>query len=239
MRYTLYFVALTLSISLAAISSTSGIEATNNLKDFPYPFVLGGILNTTFVVGSTNPHGPLNWKAWTVDVLAGIAIGSTLSSEASTNPYVAQTLDSDVASYDEKAGIVTADWGAIATKSMISIGSGAVNLISLYYNDTLPYQFIQDASGAHIYSNQTRTSYSSHGSVDYAVIAGLNESNVGPVLLVFGVTGKGTLAASLILQNHQQFAQLLVGQSIIMQWQDLNGNNTPDLNDQYALIEWS
>ncbi len=134
-------------------------------------------------------------------------------------------------------GTVTINWGAIASKSMVSIGSGAVNLVSLYYNATLPYKFVQNATGTFIYSANSHASYAPGYGVDYAVIAEVDEPNLGPVLVAFGIGGKGSQAACLMLQNYQLFSLWPVGQDAIIKWQDQNGNNNPDLGDQYTLIE--
>lgn len=214
-----------------------------DLADYPGPFVHRkgcaylGNLDTTFVVGGTHPHGPFNWGAWTVDVLGGIAVTSRLGNEATGSVNVNQAVDDDIADYNAATGSVTIQWHKITTKTLVSIGSGAVNLISLYYNDTIPYKFVRNSTGVYIYSDLSGKSYDYGWGYDHAVIALVYEPEIGYVLLTFGITGKGSHAASLILQHYDAYPELLTGKGVIVKWQDLNGDNIPDIYDQFSLVE--
>ena len=214
------------------------VKGALTLADFPAPLLPKGTLNATFVVGGTQSHGPLGWGAWTVDVLGGMAMASRLGYESQWGLNVVQAIDSDTAVYDSDTGSVSIEWNKIRTPAIVSIGSGGVNLVSLYYNATLPFKFVWTGSNAYIYSELTGSYYSSEWGYDYAVIALVYESNIeGYVLLVFGVTGRGSQAACLILQNYDQYKQLLKGNAVIIKWQDIDGNNLPDEWDSYILIE--
>lgn len=210
------------------------------LAQFPSPFITDGVLNATFVVGGTQPHGPLGWGAWTVDVLSGILVASRLGFEASLNIKVGQIVDSDFIVYDPATRDVWVNWRKIPTSTVISIGSAGVNLLAYKYNKTgaIPYYFVFNGTHAYIYSRETGRRYYSGYGYDHAVIALVEEPNEGKcVLLVFGVTGRGSQAAGLVLSNFKHFRELLSGKAVIIRWEDRNGNDLPDEGESYLLVE--
>jgi len=236
----------TITASSPGLASGSGVMTTGrwypqpppfDLSDFPVPFVVSGVLDMTFVVGGTHPHGPFGWGAWTVDVLGGIAVAARLGHEAFKEVNVVQAVDDDIADYNATTQSVTIDWSKITTNTMACIGSGAVNLLSLYYNCTTPFKFVKIGWDVYIYSELSTLYYNSGWGYDHAVIALINEPHVGPVLLSYGITGKGSQTACLILQNYDLYPDLLQGKAVIVKWQDLNGNNMPDTSDQFTRIE--
>ncbi|MEM2507469.1 MAG: thermonuclease family protein, partial [Nitrososphaeria archaeon] len=214
-------------------------EAKYTLPDFPKPFIYP-LLNTSFVVGGTQSHGFLGWGAWTVDVLGGMLIASRLGHEAYSNINVAQIIDSDFIAYDPVTRSVNVDWSKISTSTLISIGSAGVNLLAYHYNMTnvIPFHFVFDGSNAYIYSELTGKYYDSEWGYDHVVIALVKDPEINKyVLLIFGVTGRGNQAASIVLSNYEQYPELLQGKAVIIKWQDQNGNNLPDKGETYMLIE--
>jgi len=92
------------------------------LSDWPHPFIdQTGSLDTAFIVGSTAPHGPYNWQAWTADVLGGIGIGTRLGLDAWNDGWVEWFVDTDVAAY-APGPIVTVNWPMITKGAVITIG---------------------------------------------------------------------------------------------------------------------
>jgi subtilisin family serine protease len=210
------------------------------LADLPSLLVSNGVFNATFVVGGTNNHGPLSWSAWTVDVLGGILIASRFGHEASSGVEVSQIIDSDFVRYYSANRSVSVDWSKVPAPNIVAIGSAGVNLLAYRYNATgiIPFHFVWNGSTAYIYSDLTGNKYTSGWGYDYAVIALVKDSDINKtVLLVFGVTGKGSQAASIVIANYNYYSNLLKGKAVIIKWQDTNGDNIVDSHDNFTLVE--
>jgi hypothetical protein len=198
------------------------------------------VFNATFVVGGTNNHGPFSWSAWTVDVLGGILIASRFGHEASYGVEVSQIIDSDFVRYYSANRSVSVDWSKVPAPNIVAIGSAGVNLLAYRYNATgiIPFHFVWNESTAYIYSDLTGNKYTSGWGYDYAVIALVKDPDTNKtVLLVFGVTGKGSQAASIVIAHYNYYSNLLKGKAVIIKWQDANGDNIVDSYDNFTLVE--
>ncbi len=202
------------------------------LSEYPSPFVRDNVMDALLVVGTTDKHGPFNWRGYTCDVIWGSLVTTKLGQQAQGSLGFDAMQDTDFASYDPVAHELFIDWSKIKKSSIIAIGSPGVNLLALYYNDTLPFKFLPKT----VYSELTHNYYTRSDSVRYGIIASIKDHGKN-VLLVWGLGGEGTRAMSLVLQNYEKFHDLLKGNAVIIKWTDLNGDNYPDLNDQYELIE--
>lgn len=207
------------------------------LADYPAPFARDNTLDALMVVGATDKHGPFMWRGYTVDVIWGSLVTTKLGQYAEGSIGFDAMQDTDFASYDPSTGDVTIDWSKLKKSSIIAIGSPGVNLLALYYNETLPFKFLPKT----IYSEITHNSYvrSSDGSYTYGLIALLKDHGKN-ILLVWGLGGNGTRAVSLVLEHQELFHDLLQGSAVVIKWTDLNGDKYPDVNDQYEVVEsWS
>jgi hypothetical protein len=193
-------------------------------------------------VGGTHEHGPKSWQAWTVDVLGGIGVAGRLGQDRNSGD-IYQFVDTDVATYSD--GTVTVDWSMISTH-VISIGSSFVNIFTYKYetHGGVPFYMTEVGAQPVIHSDSTG---SDHGSgsgppaYDHAVIALVYDSSVeGYVMLVYGVTGRGSQAACTVLQNYDSYTGILTGRAVIIKWEDTNLNGLVDTDDTITQIEtWS
>jgi len=206
-----------------------------SLADFPKPFV-SSELKASFIVGNTAPHGPLKWQAWTSDVLGAVGIAARLGLEATTGD-VSQHIDTHVATYS--SGVTTIHWNHITYKNVISIGGKFVNIFTYYYETYIPFKIIKIEKEVGIYSEITRKNYVRRGAwEDYAVIALVYDPSIDAyIMLVFGISGKGSLAASLVLQYFDKYRDLLGGNAIIIKWTDRDGDQIVELTDEITLVE--
>ena len=89
------------SFSLVLIDDSNHdnfLQTGDSLQSFPIPFVETGIVNSTVVVGTSDPHGPCG-SAHTMDTVGGMGITAALA----RNGSVAEArfwLDTDIAWYD-------------------------------------------------------------------------------------------------------------------------------------------
>jgi hypothetical protein len=190
-------------------------------------------------VGGTHQHGPRNWQAWTVDVLGGIGVAGRLGRDRNIG-HIYQFVDTDVATYS--GGTVTVDWLKISTH-VISIGSSFVNIFTYKYetHDGVPFYIAEVGGVPMIHSDLTVSNYRAGSGYDHAVIALVYDSSVERyVMLVYGVTGKGSQVASMVLQNYDSYTDILTGRAVIIRWEDANGNRLVDTGDSITQIEtWS
>lgn len=208
-------------------------EVGSTLSEYPAPFVRDNVLDALMVVGATDKHGPFKWRGYTVDVIWGSLVTTKLGQYASGSISFDAMQDTDFASYDPSTGEVTIDWSKLKSSSVIAFGSPGVNLLALYYNDTLPFKFLKKT----VYSEITDNYYVRTSTVRYGVIANIQDHGKN-ILLVWGLGGEGTRAVSLVLQNNELFKDLLKGKAVIIKWEDLNGNEYPDLSDSFTLVEY-
>ena len=211
-----------------------------DLSDFPAPLVVDGLLNVTFVVGETKPHGLYSMGARTVDVVGAIGLAISLGLSADEGSWD-QLIDIDIASG------TYVDWSSIGARVVVSVGGPIVNMFTHYYfpaNETghgnCPF-YLNWIVGryASIKSLLTGREYVGVGRVrDYAVIALYYEEGEDKwVLVVWGLTGNGSQAACHILAHYNEYRELLVGRAVIIEWIDANDNDRVDDNDTYRLVE--
>ena len=223
-------------------TSTFTLSDARALADFPQPFILNGVLDVTMAVGGTHEHGPKNWQAWTVDVLGGIGVAGRLGQDLDSG-LMYQFVDTDVATYNDDT--VKVDWSAIPTH-VISIGSSFVNMLTYEYetHGGVPFYMTEVGGQPVIHSDSTGSDYGSVSdppAYDHAVIALVFDSSVERyVMLVYGVTGKGSQAACMVLQNYDFYNGILRGRAVIIKWEDTNLNGLVDADDTVSQIEvWS
>ncbi|RLG17225.1 hypothetical protein DRN63_03195 [Nanoarchaeota archaeon] len=205
------------------------------LSDFPMPFVMNGTANYTIILGDSGDHGCFNLGARTVDALGSILISAKLGLEAEQGlPEI--HLDTDLAKCVN--GSIRIDWDKINSPSLIAVGGPAVNMIVYRYNSSSPYKWIYDrSSGSKIYSELSGKVYTSDwGSSDHVVIEIMEESG-RPILIVWGLSGYGTLAGTLVLAHYERYGDLLIGKGVLLKWEDSNGNHQVDEKDQISLVE--
>jgi len=217
-------------------------ESVLSLSSFPAPFVVERVVGASFVVGGTHQHGPKNWQAWTVDVLGGISVAGRLGIDSDSGSFY-QFVDTDVATYSD--GTVAVDWSVVSTH-VISIGSSFVNIFTYEYetHGGVPFYMAEVGAQPVIHSDSTGSDYGSGSgppAYDHAVIALVYDSSVERyVMLVYGVTGKGSQAACTVLQNYDSYTGILTGRAAIIRWEDTNLNGLVDTDDTITQIEtWS
>lgn len=209
------------------------------LPAYPEPFIEWH--NPTFIVGGTHPHGPYNWQAWTVDVLGSIGVAARLGREA-TGFVAHQRVDDDVADYDPGTGDVTVYWPMIPL-DVISVGGPPVNIFALHYEQFggCPFYMAGLPGSPHIHSDLSGSDYGfagGPGGYDHAVIA--LHYDVPPdrfVLVVYGVTGRGSQAACRVLQFYDNYQMIMQGRAVILRWDDTNTDNLVGPGDSIALEE--
>lgn len=233
-------IVLTIAPIIQQVSAQQECIPCKNLADFPSPFVECGVLGATLVVGGTHNHGPYNWQAWTVDCSGSSGVASRLGLDAETGRTY-QFIDTDVASYNATTDEVTVEWSIIQTHVM-TVGGPAVNIFTLRYEQycDVPFHVTGLPSSPAIHSKLTGLNYSSGYGYDHALLAIHHDADADgskQVLVVYGVTGKGTLAACMVLQNHDAYLDLLQGTAVIIMWKDTNTNDLVDLGDSVSLVE--
>jgi len=215
-------------------------EVYVDLGDFPSPFIRDGTADYAIVIGDSLSHGCFNEGARTVDSLGSALVSARLGLD-SEEGLPELHLDTDFTYCSNN--IVYVYWNEIGSHSIIAIGGPAVNMMVYKYNDSTPFKWIYRPSyGSSIYSGLTQRTYSSvWGQIDYAVLAVLVDEDSGKtVLMVWGLTGYGTQAGTLVLGYYDRFRDMLVGEAVLLKWEDSNNNNRVDIDDTLTLIEvWS
>ena len=185
--------------------------------------------STAVIVGDSSEHGPYSFGARTPDVLGAVGVASALRTE------VEQFLDVQL-SVDG----LTLNWSLVNSFNVISVGGPGVNTVTFYYNGTCPFiwSYKPGSMPSRIYSTLSHRYYSSGRSCDYALIQlHYDETFHRNVVLVWGLTRRGTLAACYMLQHHWRFADMLGGRAFIVKWEDSNGNRIVDLEDSFTIVE--
>ena len=101
-----------------------------DLSTFPSPFVFGGVVNSTVVIGTSDPHGPCG-SAHTLDTVGGMgvtAVLGTCGSVADCRFY----LDTDIAWYNETEYKVHY-WPVEGLTNIITTAGPGVNMITWRY----------------------------------------------------------------------------------------------------------
>jgi hypothetical protein len=235
--YVLLFIIVASQIALVAVSSVPSTEAYS-LKDFSQPFVsLGGLLNSTVVVASSVGHGPVG-SAHTMDVMGAIMIGAQLGLDASGGDP-SSALDDHVSSYDSRTAQVSFP---PLKNNLLVVGGPGVNQITWHYNNlrnatgarVLPAYFDKDQNGVDIIQvassgHSYRIEHDSFGGVktDYGVITMYYDTQQGIwVLIIGGLGGSGTLAASRLLASYKNWS--LFGRATVVRFADSNGDGYLD-----------
>ncbi len=245
------------------------IPKPRRLETLPYPFVCmsrGGekmILNAAFIVGNTSPHGPMQCGAWTQDVAGAIGIAAEYGKFAEATYSPTYLLDTEAAVYSSETG-VTINWRKLdrgiwaiprpvepLCYSVIAVGGPLVNMFSYRYDGygrcpfhlaTVDNRYVirSDLTGEN-YNYTTINTANGPVKVDHALIAMHwdDEAKVY-VLVVWGISWRGTVAACKVLQAFMSHGHLLEGNAVIIRWEDTNQNNVVDWSDTMSVMEkWS
>ncbi|MEM2216315.1 MAG: S8 family serine peptidase [Nitrososphaerota archaeon] len=213
-------------------------EVYLTLTDFPSPFVRDGIADYAIVLGDSFSHGCFSLQARTIDALGSSIISARIGLE-SEEGLPELYLDTGI-SYCVN-GVLEINWSKIDSSSIISVGGPGVNMVAYRYNSSSPFKWIYRLGyGSSIYSELTQRFYNSiWESSDYSIIQTIVDQESGkPILLVWGLTGYGTLAGSMVLARYDQYRSILVGRAVIIKWEDSNANNRVDYRDIISLIEF-
>jgi hypothetical protein len=194
------------------------------------PFINNGNIETTFVLGDSQKHGQYGWGAMMQDLIGSLGLAAKLGLLAD-NGSTEQVLDTWMASYDNTN--VNINWSDY--DNIIVIGGPGVNLITYHYdsNKALPYHLKWSDGIAYIHSDISNKDYTFSSNEDYAVIGLINDNN-RKILLIWGLTDKGTVAATQLLTNLEMYN---VGDAMIIKWIDDNGNKKVDINDSIKIVE--
>lgn len=215
------------------------VNSVVSLRRFPWPFVSDGLLNVTFVIGDTEPHAPLGWRAYTADLMGSLGVAGKLG-QLSDGGDVSAVLDTSVAVWNAKSESVVINWSRIGASNVVSIGGPAVNLVTYYYERVAekPFSLVWNGSVPCLYSNVTKESYSfSLGVTDYAVLYICRDSGRF-VLVGWGLTHRGTIALCQFLQYFDGlYGGLLSDCALIIRWRDRNGDCEVDLGDEVSVVE--
>lgn len=226
--------------ALENINRTISARQNSDLGVFPWPFVQSGVAsNTTIVVGESKPHGPVG-AAQTVDNLGGIFIAEKLGRESSSGTLRA-AIDNQLVSYDANSGSVTL---LDNTTNLIVVGNPGINLVSYFYNNFrdslgkpfLPVVFLVNSTASYSYlyvptsSSVYRTESAGHdGQVtDYGVVMIFQDQFGRHVVMVYGLGAEGTLAASEVLRNYDQWD--LHGSAVILKCYTDTAANTRNVS---------
>jgi len=223
-------------------------DPPGSLGGYPLPFVSGtGLLNTTFVIGDTEPHPPVGWRAYTADLMGSLGVAGTLGQLSSSGNLLAK-MDTSVAVWNDTSLTVGAErvvvnWSKLGNSNVISIGGPLVNMLTYHYEELgdTPFSLTWAGGVPYIHSDLSGVSYSYNVGVDdYAVLSVYND-NGRNVLVGWGLTHRGTIAVCQVLQYfNSQYAGLLSGRAMILKWADGNGDAEVDLGDEISVVEsWS
>jgi len=217
-----------------------------DLSAFPLTFALDGAVNSTVVVGTSDPHGPCG-SAHTLDTVGGMGVAAILGrygSVANARFY----LDTDIAWYNQSEWKVYY-WPVEGLTNIITVAGPGVNMITWRYfcNPWYApvYMYYDDGLGEQIIITPTTTYYESEwvGSQplrDLAVLEVIYVPEEGRyVLWVGGFGGYATRAGCLALQlfDTGQLPFTLEGRAMLIQWIDENGNAKVDPVDTWNIIE--
>jgi hypothetical protein len=235
--YVMLFLAIASQISLAAFSSDPNQE-TYTFKDFSHPFTSsGGLMNCSVIVASSVGHGPCG-GAHTMDVMGAIMVAAELGMN-STGGTLSSALDDYISAYDSSSGKISF---TSLRSNLIVVGGPGVNQVTWYYNNLrnssgarmLPVYFDKTPNGTdYIHVPSTGHYYGierdSQGRVkaDYGTVTLHHDTDHGLwVLIVSGLGGSGTIAASRLLATYKSWS--LFGQAAVVRIADSNGDGYLD-----------
>ena len=207
-----------------------------DLSAYPAPLVEEGLLNVTFIVGDSTPHGPLNLGAWTADVGGAIIVASRLGLDAEAGDAT-WGLDTWYATYNPEQGVIV-DWSSLPARNIFYAGGPGVNLFAWMFERFAgcPFYAVLVDGVPYIYSNLSGEYYGAGDGYDYALIA-LHSYEGRWHLLAWGITANGTAAACQLLQHYDLYPGVLQGRAVIIRWEDTNGNGMVDLGDLITAVE--
>ena len=206
-----------------------------DLSNYPEPFVSDGVLNVTFIIGDSTPHGFYGIGAITMDVGGAIAIASRLGVEATTGA-AGWGLDTWYAEWTGSDVVV--DWSEVPASNVIYAGGPGVNMFAWMFEGFggCPFYAVLIDGVPYLHSELTDQNYGSGEGYDHALIA-LHYYQGRWHLLAWGLTANGTAAASQVLQYYEQYSSVLEGRAVILRWEDTNGNGVVDLEDSIEGVE--
>jgi hypothetical protein len=215
----------------------------DSLSGYPLPFVSSSnFLNTTFIIGDTEPHPPIGWRAYTVDLIGSLSVASKLG-QLSRSGDSGQKMDTRISEWIDASKTVVVDWNKIGISNVISIGGPLVNMFAYYYEQFGATPFYQTWAGniPTIHSDLSGRTYSFNWGVDDYALLSIYNDNGRAVLVGWGLTHRGTVAICQVLQYFDsQYAGLLSKRAIIVKWADRNGDAEVDLGDAINIVEaWS
>ncbi|MEM3602551.1 MAG: hypothetical protein QXN87_07755 [Candidatus Bathyarchaeia archaeon] len=202
------------------------------LEDFPVPFVSGGFLNCTFVLASSDGHGPCG-GAHTMDVMGAIMVSSSLGLKGDGG-LVNAAMDDWISTYDFQAVKVTVK---DLSSNLVVVGGPGVNQVTWHYNGLtdsngnriLPVYFDKEENETDVIRVATSgTTYKieyENGKVkaDYGIVSMFYDDVKGFwILTVAGLGGSGTLAASGLLARYELWS--LFGRASVVRFGDSNGD---------------
>lgn len=173
-----------------------------------------------------------------MDVMGAIIVGAQLGLDA-VGGVPSSALDDSISSYDSGRAQVSLP---PLTSNLVVVGGPGVNQLTWYYNNLrnatgarmLPVYFDKDQNGVdRIYIASTGRSYSiefdglGRVKADYGVITMFYDTQHGLwVLIVAGLGGSGTLAASRLLANYKNLS--LFGRAAVIKFADSNNDGYLD-----------
>jgi hypothetical protein len=173
-----------------------------------------------------------------MDVMGAIMLGAQLGLDASGGDP-SSALDDHVSSYDSRTAQVSFP---PLKNNLLVVGGPGVNQITWHYNNlrnatgarVLPAYFDKDQNGVDIIQvassgHSYRIEHDSFGGVktDYGVITMYYDTQQGIwVLIIGGLGGSGTLAASRLLASYKNWS--LFGRATVVRFADSNGDGYLD-----------
>ena len=156
-------------------------DQPDNLKQFLYPHISNGKLNSTIVVGSPDPHGPHQVRSR--DGHYAIELGLFLGQFSSTRPEFSARLDVDIKAENK------------TSTNLILVGGILTNIITKELNPHLPIRFLEDKFPYRsIYSEITNKTYPDDNIGIISKIVNPNNTDKS-IILIAGNTNGGTKAA--------------------------------------------
>ncbi len=214
--------------------------AGTSLANFPCPFVKASNLNVTFILGDSKQHGPYGWGAETKDVLGSVGVASKLGVKA-LGGVCSQMLDTAASTNDEQPQI---NWSLVPETNLIVVGGPGVNNFARYYDgfNGCPFRLSWSDGVPVIHSDDTGNSYGYQlgpNGYDHALVA-LHRDHGRHVLVVWGLTYQGTMAACQLLQYFENYPGFLGGRALIVKWVDSDRDGVVGLSDTLSVVEaWS
>jgi hypothetical protein len=172
--------------------------------------------------------------------MGSLGVASKLG-QLSSAGYSEGKMDTWVASWDDTSRTAEIEWDEIGNRNVISIGGPPVNMFAYHHEQfgaTPFYQKRVDTIGWYIQSDLTGKNYTFQWGVTDYVLVSICHDNNRTVLVGWGITHRGTVAISQILQYFDsEHIGLLSGRAMIIKWEDRNGDTEVDLGDEISVVE--